>query len=102
MNEAAATCQPEWTYSPVASLDASDEFNVPEQAPYCPTDLLATFVDMMTARDRPVSMQSMLVDREYAMWQLARAHTMGDESLRAIAARLFAYFDDLDHARTAH
>jgi hypothetical protein len=36
----------------------------------------------------------MLGDREYAMWQLARAHTMYDPELREIAARLFAYFDD--------
>ena len=28
------------------------------------------------------------------MWQLARAHTLGDRELRAAAARLFAYFDD--------
>jgi hypothetical protein len=36
----------------------------------------------------------MLGDREYAMWQLARAHTLGDRELRGVAARLFAYFDD--------
>jgi hypothetical protein len=36
----------------------------------------------------------MLVDREYAMWQLARAHTLQDPELREVAAKLFAYFDD--------
>jgi len=36
----------------------------------------------------------MLGDREYAMWQLARAHTMNDDALRAVAVRLFSYFDD--------
>jgi hypothetical protein len=28
------------------------------------------------------------------MWQLARAHTLGDAELREVAAKLFAYFDD--------
>jgi hypothetical protein len=36
----------------------------------------------------------MVGDREYAMWQLARAHTLGDAELREVAARLFAYFHD--------
>ena len=36
----------------------------------------------------------MLGDREYAMWKLARAHTMADDELRRVAVRLFTYFDD--------
>ena len=48
----------------------------------------------MSGHGRCISTGMMLGDREYAMWQLARAHTLGDPQLREIAARLFAYFDD--------
>jgi hypothetical protein len=40
----------------------------------------------------------MLGDREYAMWQLARAQTLPDEALRHVALRLFAYFDESPRA----
>ncbi len=102
MTQTVATYQPDWTSGFSASLDASDDFEALDEARYCPTGLLSAFVESMAANGRPVSMTSMLGDREYAMWQLARAHTMGDSQLRAIAAKLFDYFDDLDHARTAH
>jgi hypothetical protein len=36
----------------------------------------------------------MLGDREYAMWQLARAHALADAPLRTVAVELFGYFDD--------
>lgn len=61
---------------------------------YCPTRLLSTFALLMAGHGRCVNTSMMLGDREYAMWQLARAHTMGDATLREISARLFAYFDD--------
>jgi hypothetical protein len=48
----------------------------------------------MGGHGRCISTAMMLGDREYAMWQLARAHTFGDPELREVAARLFAYFDD--------
>jgi hypothetical protein len=53
----------------------------------------------MAGHGRCVCTSMMLGDREYAMWQLARAHTLGDPELREVAARLFAFFDD-EHAQT--
>jgi len=64
---------------------------------YWPTELLATFTLQMAGHGRCVSSAMMLGDREYALWQLARAHTLDDESLRAVAVQLFAYFDDARH-----
>ena len=78
-----------------ASLDASDEFDdMVHGSRYCPTDLLGTFTLLMAGHGRCVSSDMMLGDREYAMWQLARAHTMADDQLRSVAVRLFSYFDD--------
>jgi hypothetical protein len=76
------------------SLDASDEFDELDASRYCPTDLLGTFTLLMAGQGRCVSADMMLGDREYAMWQLARAHTMADTQLRAVAVRLFSYFSD--------
>lgn len=77
------------------SLDASDEDDVPfDAARYCPTQLLGTFTLLMAGHGRCVSSAMMLGDREYAMWQLALAHATADEHLRAVAVRLFYYFDD--------
>lgn len=77
------------------SIDASDDFDSPFDAQrYCPTELLGTFTLLMAGQGRCVSAAMMLGDREYAMWQLARAHTMNDDALRAVAVRLFSYFDD--------
>lgn len=77
------------------SLDASDDFQEPHRAGsrYCPTDLLGTFTLLMAGHGRCVSAAMMLGDREYAMWQLARAQTLPDEELKSVALRLFAYFD---------
>lgn len=76
------------------SLDASDDFEEPHLgARYCPSDLLGTFTLLMAGHGRCVSAAMMLGDREYAMWQLARAQTLSDEELKAVALRLFAYFD---------
>jgi hypothetical protein len=78
------------------SLDASsDDFDGDGANRYCPTQLLGAFTLLMAGHGRCVSASMMLGDREYAMWQLARAHTLGDRELRGVAARLFAYFDDL-------
>jgi hypothetical protein len=77
------------------SLDASDEFEaLGDASRYCPTELLGTFTLLMAGHGRCVSADMMLGDRDYALWQLARAHTMADEQLRAVAVRLFSYFDD--------
>lgn len=76
------------------SLDASDDFDSFDASRYCPTELLGTFTLLMAGHGRCVSAAMMLGDREYAMWQLARAHTLADDTLRLVAVRLFAYFDD--------
>ena len=76
------------------SIDASDDFQELDASRYCPTELLGTFTLLMAGHGRCVSADMMLGDREYAMWQLARAHTVADNHLRSVAVRLFAYFDD--------
>ena len=77
------------------SLEASDDYeDLGDASRYCPTELLGTFSLLMAGQGRCVSSDMMLGDREYAMWQLARAHAMADDQLRSIAVRLFSYFDD--------
>jgi hypothetical protein len=94
MNNAVASARLPWSDPTSRSLDASDEFEVPDTARYCPTKLLSAFAMLMAGHGRCINTTMMLGDREYAMWQLARAHTLGDAELREVAARLFAYFDD--------
>ena len=65
-----------------------------DEVRYCPTQLLSAFALLMAGHGRAVCTAMMLGDREYAMSQLAGAHTVHDAQLREIAARLFAYFDD--------
>jgi hypothetical protein len=77
------------------SLEASDDFDLPSTSTrYCPTALLGTFTLLMAGHGRCVNSSMMLGDREYAMWQLARAQTLPDDELRGVALRLFAYFDE--------
>ena len=66
-----------------------------EAAParYCPLEQLATFTLLMAGHGRSVVTAMILGDREYAMLQLARAHTLDDEELRAVTVRLFEYFE---------
>jgi hypothetical protein len=94
MNNAAGSANSPWASRPLTSLDASDEFDMPQPARYCPTELLSAFALLMSGHGRCINTTMMLGDREYAMWQLARAHTLGDPEVRELAARLFAYFDD--------
>jgi hypothetical protein len=94
MNNAVASVSLPWAGSGFTSLDASDEFEAADTARYCPTRLLSAFALLMSGHGRCINTTMMLGDREYAMWQLARAHTLGDAELREVAARLFAYFDD--------
>lgn len=75
-------------------LDPSDEAVLADEACYCPTRLLSAFALLMAGHGRCVNTSMMLGDRHYAMWQLARAHTLHDAQLREIAARLFAYFEE--------
>jgi len=77
------------------SLEASDDFELPASSTrYCPTELLGKFTLLMAGHGRCVNSSMMLGDREYAMWQLARAQTLPDDELRSVALRLFAYFDE--------
>lgn len=96
MNTSHALASPLAAATTVArSLEAADEDPVVDAAPrYCPTELLAHFSLLMAGHGRCVNAAMMLGDREYAMWQLACARAMEDEEIDAIAARLFAYFDD--------
>ena len=81
------------------SLEASDDFEMPRRGTrYCPTELLGVFTLLMAGHGRCVSSAMMLGDREYAMWQLAKAQTLTDAELRKVAQRLFAYFDEPRHA----
>jgi len=69
---------------------------------YWPSDLLYSFTLQMSARGFCVSASMMLGDREYALEQLAHAHTLNDEALRTLAVKLFTYFDAppcLSHSR---
>jgi hypothetical protein len=95
MNNAVATTRLPWNEIRLTSIDASDEYDdLTGSMRYCPTGLLAAFSLLMSGHGRCVNTSMMLGDREYAMWQLARAHTMQDRELREVAAKLFAYFDD--------
>jgi hypothetical protein len=95
-NEVAAVRLP-WSDPDLVSLDSSDDEPDPfDTARYCPTRLLAAFALLMSGHNRCVNTDMMLGDRDYALWQLARAHTLGDPELREIAARLFFFFDDPD------
>jgi hypothetical protein len=82
------------THAAPAPLEAGEEFTLPSEGSYCPTELLGDFTLLMAGHGRCVSADMMLGDREYALWQLARAHTLGDGALRAVAVALFTYFDD--------
>ena len=77
-----------------SSLEPSDGVAPHDGMRYCPMHLLDAFALLMAGHGRCICTAMMLGDREYAMWQLARAHTLGDAELREIAARLFAYFHD--------
>ena len=58
-----------------------------EQHPrYWPSDLLYSFTLQMAARGFCVSASMMLGDREYALEQLAHAHTLTDDSLDLLMA----------------
>jgi hypothetical protein len=94
MNNAVSTLQPEWIARGAASLEPAHRAILKDEARYCPTQLLSAFALLMSGHGVAVCTSMMLGDREYAMWQLARAHTLHDAQLREVAARLFAYFDD--------
>ncbi len=76
------------------ALDMGQPAALADEFRYCPTRLLSAFALLMAGHGRAVCTAMMLGDREYAMGQLAGAHTLHDPQLREIAARLLAYFDD--------
>lgn len=78
----------------VGSRVEADFSLVEDEMRYCPTRLLRAFALLMAGHGRAVCTSMMLGDRDYAMLQLARAHTVNDAELREIAAKLFDYFDD--------
>ena len=78
----------------VTPLEPADGAILADEERYCPTRMLSAFALLMAGHGRCVCTSMMLGDREYAMSQLARAHTMNDAELRVLAARLFAYFHD--------
>jgi hypothetical protein len=94
MGQAISPSEPNWRDGAATSLDASDDFDEADSRRYCPTRLLCAFSLLMAGHGRCVNLSMMLGDREYAMWQLARAHTLADPELREISAQLFAYFYD--------
>lgn len=96
MNNAVAnTTGLQQEFSILPSLEPADASLLADEMRYCPTQLLSAFALLMAGHGRAVCTSMMLGDREYAMLQLARAHTISDPELRGVTARLFAYFDDV-------
>ncbi len=77
------------------SLEACDESLESDghDEGYCPVRLLNHFALLMAGQGRCISTALMLADREYAMWQLARAYATDDPELRALASRLFPWLE---------
>jgi hypothetical protein len=94
MNSAATQSPLRWVAPGLPALEPDEQVLLADEARYCPTQLLSAFALLMAGHGRAVCTSMMLGDREYALWQLASAHTLHDPQLREIAARLFAYFDD--------
>ena len=76
---------------PDASLEACDESQslVADATGDQPRALLAAFALHMAAHGWPVRPALMQCDRDYALWQLARARGIDDPTLKQLAARLF-------------
>ncbi len=58
-----------------------------------PPALLEAFTLRMASNGMCVSRALMTCDRRYALQQLADAHNMDDDSLRAMAVQLFRHFE---------
>lgn len=61
---------------------------------YWPCELLSAFMLQMAANGLCVNESMMLGSHEYAMEKLTQAHTQNDATLREMAVRMVAYFDD--------
>jgi hypothetical protein len=64
---------------------------------HLPREQLDRFCALMALHGNPVSARGMRRDREYAMWQLARAHATDDPPLRNLAAQLFTVLEPIRH-----
>jgi hypothetical protein len=58
-----------------------------------PGDLLEAFCLRMAGQGMCVSRALMQHDRRYGLEQLAHAHNMADDTLRAMAVQLFRHFE---------
>lgn len=58
-----------------------------------PGDLLGAFCLRMASQGMCVSRALMQHDRRYGLEQLAHAHNMADDTLRAMAVQLFRHFE---------
>lgn len=94
MSNISPNVETRWDRAFLPPLDAIEQVSLADEARYCPTQQLSAFALLMAGHGRAVCTGMMLGDREYAMAQLARAHTISDVQLREIVARLFAYFHD--------
>lgn len=81
----------EESFDPEASLEACDESaNLPAGPDLVELgSLLDEFRLLMADHGHQVRPDLMRRDREYALWQLARARTTGDPVLRELACRVF-------------
>jgi hypothetical protein len=61
---------------------------------YWPCELLSAFMMQMAAQGQCVSESMMLGSRQYAMEKITQAHVLNDDTLRDLAVRMVAYFDD--------
>lgn len=61
--------------------------------PLWPGDLLEAFCLRMAGQGMCVSRALMQHDRRYGLEQLAHAHNMADDTLRAMAVQLFRHFE---------
>lgn len=96
-----ATIEPETTDAPGLSMEACDDADAPPPHASDPSARIARFCLLMVAQGRVVSPALMVSDREYAMWQLARARAADDAQLRRLAGQLFTWLDERAHAREA-
>jgi len=81
------------------SLEACDDADGPPPHATDPAVRIARFCQLMSGQGRVVSPAVMLADREYAMWQLARARASDDAQLRGLAGQLFTWLDEREHVR---
>src|SRR3954471_1717746 len=95
-NTVAGTTHAPQALNIISSLEPADVTMLADELRYCPPQLLSAFALLMAGHGRAVCTSMMLGDREYAMLQLARAHTIRDSQLRPVPAPLFAYVDAAD------